>query len=379
MKCFSITLIVFVFVVGCSASPSSTALPSNMGTATPPVITQISTPFSSTATMSPFPTLPPAPRIASTPSPELQGLVESGRKAAADGRYEDALTIFTRVLAADAGITDAYNRRAGVYLELGNFPQALADYNRAIALDSKNASLYSNRAAVALNQEKYLQAIEDYNKAIELDSKASHLLVYRGWAYFKAGDIAKATSDYKRALELDPKSGSAYANRAWFFDKQGKVAQALDEYNQALVIDPNNAVWLSLRAFAAFRLGNTAQATADFKRALELDAESAIVLNNLCWAMNLGFEWQDAAALDLCQKAVEKDPRTGGIRDSRGLARALRGDYPGAIEDFQYFVEWSKRHGEYSEYGKKREQWIGLLQSGKNPFDANVLRALREE
>ena len=35
-----------------------------------------------------------------------------------------------------------------------------------------------------------------------------------------------------------------------------------------------------------------------------------------------------------CEQAVELEPDHGGYRDSHGLARALTGDYPGAIVDF---------------------------------------------
>jgi hypothetical protein len=67
------------------------------------------------------------------------------------------------------------------------------------------------------------------------------------------------------------------------------------------------------------------------------------------------------------------------ILDSRGLAHALTGDYSGAIEDFQAFVEWSKEEGVYEDYGKKRDAWIVELQAGRNPFDKETLQALRDE
>ncbi len=66
-------------------------------------------------------------------------------------------------------------------------------------------------------------------------------------------------------------------------------------------------------------------------------------------------------------------------RDSRGVARALTGDYEGALEDFAAFVAWSKENGQYDDYGAKREAWITTLEQGQNPFDEATLAALREE
>jgi regulator of sirC expression with transglutaminase-like and TPR domain len=53
--------------------------------------------------------------------------------------------------------------------------------------------------------------------------------------------------------------------------------------------------------------------------------------------------------MNACEQAVQLDPNTGHWYDSRGLARALSGDYQGAIEDFQFFVEWSKENSLYEQ------------------------------
>lgn len=81
----------------------------------------------------------------------------------------------------------------------------------------------------------------------------------------------------------------------------------------------------------------------------------------------------------ICERAVELDPVHGGIIDSRGLARALTGDYKGAIEDFEFFVEWSKEDPDYEEDRLKREGWIIELKAGRNPFDPETLEALKDE
>jgi hypothetical protein len=73
------------------------------------------------------------------------------------------------------------------------------------------------------------------------------------------------------------------------------------------------------------------------------------------------------------------EPNHGGIRDSRGLARALTGDYAGAIEDFKFFVEWSKKPGSFAPNVPWREAWIAELETGRNPFDKVTLEALRNE
>jgi len=82
-----------------------------------------------------------------------------------------------------------------------------------------------------------------------------------------------------------------------------------------------------------------------------------------------------------CARAVALAPEHGDYRDSRGLALALTGDVPGAIEDFRFFVAWAKTTGQ----GRNvdwREEWIARLEAGESPavvFDAATLQRLRNE
>lgn len=77
-----------------------------------------------------------------------------------------------------------------------------------------------------------------------------------------------------------------------------------------------------------------------------------------------------------CEQAVAlADPADApGFRDSRGLARALTGDVPGAITDFQEFVD--QRWGPEAD---RRVLWIRELEKGESPtklFDSAMLICL---
>jgi len=108
--------------------------------------------------------------------------------------------------------------------------------------------------------------------------------------------------------------------------------------------------------------------------------------NDVCWWKSvLGHA---AEAMPACERGVDLEPKNGHIRDSRGLARALTGDYQGAIEDFQAYVEWSREMesfqtsgmgNDYQESRLKREKWIEELKAGQNPFDEATLKQLLKE
>jgi hypothetical protein len=122
-------------------------------------------------------------------------------------------------------------------------------------------------------------------------------------------------------------------------------------------------------------------AFAAFSKAQKLDPtlkNSAYYWNALCWNGSL---WEFAAeVMDACGRAVKLSPNDGGYRDSRGLARALTGDYKGTSKDFQFFVDWGKQSNRRSEeILSKRQAWIKELKARRNPFDSATLEALRKE
>lgn len=97
--------------------------------------------------------------------------------------------------------------------------------------------------------------------------------------------------------------------------------------------------------------------------------------NKLCWYGSLWEYTQEV--MDGCERAVALAPKNAGIRDSRGLAGALSGDHPGAIDDFVTYVDWLVKNGG-NEYEKsQRKLWISELVSDRNPFNEETLKTLR--
>jgi WD40 repeat protein len=97
-------------------------------------------------------------------------------------------------------------------------------------------------------------------------------------------------------------------------------------------------------------------------------------LSALCWHGST--QGSAAQVLSYCDRAVALAPEDGDIRDSRGLARALTGDYEGAIADFQAFLNTLIIDDQLI---RQRQEWIVELQAGKNPFTQDVLDHLKNQ
>ncbi len=260
------------------------------------------------------------------------------------GVIEKAVAALPTQMNPPQGTADAYFDLGWFYGEQAQYDQAIADYTKAIEINHNSLAWpYNNRGIAYFNQGDYQQAIADLTKAIELDSKYVAAYNNRGIAYYNQGDYQQAIADLTKTIELDPKDAATYYNRGTAYYNQ-------DDYQQAI---------------------------ADLTKAIELDPQNADSWNGLCWTGSLaGLATQ---VMDACDQAVELTPDDGVIRHNRGLARALTGDYQGSIEDFKFFIEWSKQNGLYEQHGRKREAWITELEAGRNPFDEATLEELRKE
>ncbi|MBP0020517.1 MAG: hypothetical protein J7647_23555 [Cyanobacteria bacterium SBLK] len=122
--------------------------------------------------------------------------------------------------------------------------------------------------------------------------------------------------------------------------------------------------------------GTILEAISLYEKSQKTDPDLEISANDWHTLCRFGsLERQAKDVMFACEKVVslteEKDIT---FRESRGLARALTGDFEGAIADFQAFV--NDRKGDEQ---KKRKQWIEDLRADKNPFTDEVLEELRNE
>ena len=128
--------------------------------------------------------------------------------------------------------------------------------------------------------------------------------------------------------------------------------------------------------------GDTFEAITSYFEAQELTPGLPVspqALNRLCWegAINSFSE----KLLKICDQAVSTAQQEDRaiVRDSRGVARALSGDLPGALEDFNAFLSAEAGNEQYKALIPKRRHWIEQLESGKNPITDSVLNKLGSE
>lgn len=128
----------------------------------------------------------------------------------------------------------------------------------------------------------------------------------------------------------------------------------------ALLGDPD-------RAYAA-----ADRAAAD--RAAKMEPENITYLNKNCWYGAIA--GHPEAVMDDCERTAQARYDRLWARDSRGVARMLAGDYPGAIEDFQFVVDTMRAEGYSGGNVAQRERFIEAMQEGRSPVTEEDMESL---
>jgi WD40 repeat protein len=189
----------------------------------------------------------------------------------------------------------------------------------------------------------------------ELFTQAALTLVLQGEELARDGDIQGSIAKLETALEWNPKLAIDPEKTAQQFAAKGQAEQ------------------LVVKAKQLARQGKLKDAIASFTQAQQLDPDLQIPFNawdTLCWHGSLREFANDVAVA--CDRAVNLSPNNWSPLESRGVNRTRRGDFKGAIADFEGAIAVAP-----DEESKTRWQtWIVALQAGKNPLTPEAIKTL---
>lgn len=104
---------------------------------------------------------------------KLEALKADGNKAFSDGKYAEAIELFSQALGLDP-LNDSYNaalycNRAAARIKLRQYQQALDDCKLAIDIKEDYTKAYLRRAECYMKLEQYEEAVRDYEKIMQSD------------------------------------------------------------------------------------------------------------------------------------------------------------------------------------------------------------------
>jgi len=136
-------------------------------------------------------------------SPEDPNACNSrGIAAAREGRYEAAISNFTRAQQRDVTCTDAWYNRALVYLAIGQLGRAVSDFTKVIEIEPNLTEGYIDRGIIYMDMSQYDEAISDFTLALEIDPTLSEVYFRRSLVCYGKGQYDRAWEDVEKIKNL---------------------------------------------------------------------------------------------------------------------------------------------------------------------------------
>jgi arylsulfatase A-like enzyme/tetratricopeptide (TPR) repeat protein len=209
---------------------------------------------------------------------EIEQAMTRAGEASQEGRPDDAVELYRKVIARRPDTEDAYRKLALVYWRDGRPRDAIATLELAL----KN---HVTQSEVRIKLGQYLVENGQADRAIPLLEQTAgedpDALIALGNAYQMAGRSADAVRTFKHLLTVDPKNGLAYENIGVTQLQAKDYAAAEASLRHALSLDPNLAGAYTALGVVLATTGRKAEAIEAWTQAVQVDGTSLDALFNL--------------------------------------------------------------------------------------------------
>jgi len=215
----------------------------------------------------------PKPPSVSLNDPEQ--LLAAGQAAQEQGRLDDAVRTYNRVIALSANqprTAAIANLRIGnAYMAQGKFGNAEVAFERAVTLNPADAESYNNLGEALGELKQYSRALEAFNKAISLDQKLLKAKYNQAVSYDRMGNFRYSEFVFRNLIKNNPGYSLSYDGLAVTLSKAGRAKEAIAFHEQAIALDPREPSYYFNCAISYLMMGNTAKALEQQEKLKALD------------------------------------------------------------------------------------------------------------
>ncbi|KLU86516.1 mitochondrial import receptor subunit tom-70 [Magnaporthiopsis poae ATCC 64411] len=233
------------------------------------------------------------------------------------GKHEEALADLTKCVELDPTMTQAYIKRASMYLELGRTGEAEADFETALEHNENDPDIYYHRAQTHFIKGELPEAAKDYQKSIDLDRDFIFSHIQLGVTQYKMGSIASSMATFRRCVKNFEKVPEVYNYFGELLMDQNRFQDAVEKFDTAIELE---------------------------KTARPTDMNVLPLINK---ALTL-FQWKQDfnEAEKLCEKALIIDPECDIAVATMAQLQLQQGKVVEALKQFERAAELARTEGE---------------------------------
>jgi len=208
---------------------------------------------------------------------ELQMLLDKGVSLSNQGRYEEAITNFDKLLAIYPDDIDALTGKAVTLHDLGRVQDAITYYDKVLEIDPNDVGALNNKIAALGKLTPDLTPASISNNAYVPSPR--YLYVSESSdddsTVVTTNNAATCENNYKlveRGLKLQPDNIMILTNAGInLAQKCGKYEESITYYDRALAVNATYVPAMYNKGISLEKLGNHAEAQGLFDKAKELD------------------------------------------------------------------------------------------------------------
>lgn len=219
----------------------------------------------------------------------------------------------------------------------GRIEEAISAFDRMLLLNPDFSEGYYNRGVAFSQMGRTYEAVQDYSMAVNLSPKFYNAHLNLGLALEALKDHDQAVQSFTQAIDIEPNNAYGYNNRAFSLMNAGKLNAGLKDCEKAIALDPNLPEIHNIRGLIFDKLGKAKKAVNSFKIALQLKPGSVQFQVNLAKNLNELNDYEQA--LKYCNQAVESHPNTPDAHFNRGIALQGLMRFEDAIKSYDRTIE----------------------------------------
>lgn len=239
---------------------------------------------------------------------DVQEKVNDAKTKSSEGKYEEAIKIYSRVIKVDKFNPVWYNNRGVNYAAVNDNEKAEIDFLASILIDSNYILPLYNLAKLKFQQNlltesknycdkiiikdnshfdayllrgriysalrEYELSLEDYYSAISLDSTNIAPYFLRGKIYYQNSEFDKCISDFNQVIYLDQFNEDAYLYLADCYAIKGDLEKAIKTFSEIISLGCNNAQIYYENGRLEYLLGEYNKAELSFTNAIAIEKTS---------------------------------------------------------------------------------------------------------
>ncbi|MGA2788480.1 MAG: tetratricopeptide repeat protein [Verrucomicrobiota bacterium] len=247
--------------------------------------------------------------------------------------YADAETLLQTTIRRNPNCPMAYYNLGLVYFQQGRLDEAIVQYQKVLQINPVETDALNNLGSVFLQQGRLDKAVAHYQKALAINPDSAETHYDLANALFQQGRTDDAMAHYQKALAINPDSAMAHYNLGNAFLQQGRLDEAMAQYQKALTINPDYAEAHNNLGNVLIHQEQVDEAVAHFQKALAIKPDYADAHNNLGSAFLQQGRLDEAVAH--YQKALAIKPDDADIHDHLGNALIQQGRTAEALSHYQ--------------------------------------------